>query len=77
MSSLVASCCIVLDQPVAWRGRRTVTLDGGGAVPDLVDQLERGLEEVHVQTQRPVQVRHGLTGNLPRIAVMADEPPYH
>ena len=46
--------CMMLDQPVSGRGQRTVTLDGGASFPGLVDQLERGLEEVHVQTQRPV-----------------------
>ena len=30
----------MLDQPVAGRGRRTVTLDGGASIPGLVDQLE-------------------------------------
>lgn len=55
---------VVLDQPVAGRGRRTVTLDSGDSVPSLVDQLEGRLEEVHVQEQRPLELRHGLTGDL-------------
>ena len=51
-------------------------LDGSGAVSGLVDQLERGLEEVHVQTQRFVKVRHGLSRDLSRVTVVTDETPY-
>ena len=67
----------MLDQPVAGRGGLTVMLDGGGAGPNLVDQLERGLEEVNVPTQRFVKVRHGLSGDLLRATVMTDEAKYH
>ena len=57
-------------------GRTNCRLSGG-AVPGLVDQFERRLEEIHVQTQRPVQVRHGLPGNMTRVTIMTDETPYH
>ncbi len=69
--------CIMLDQPVAGRGGLTVALDGDAPVPRLVDQLELGLEKVHVQPQRSVKVRHGLPGDLSRVTIMTDETAYH
>ncbi len=45
--------CIVLYRAVAGRGGLTVMLDGGGAVPGLVDQLERGLEEFTYSRNAP------------------------
>jgi len=73
----VIAGCIMLDQSVTGRGRRAVTLEGAASVPGLVGQLERGLEEVHVQEQRPVEMRHGLTGDLTGVTVMADEAAHH
>ena len=67
----------MLDQPVTGRGRWTVPFDGGASIPGLVDQLECGLEEVHVQAQLYGALRHGLTGHLTRVAVMADEAAQH
>ena len=68
---------VVLHQPVAGRGWRAVPLDDPGAVPSFLHQLERRLEVVHVLSHRPVQVGHGLSGNLARIAVMTDVVAHH
>ena len=68
--------CIMLDQPIAERGRWTVTLDVDASVPGLVGQLERGLEDVHVKAQHPLELRRGLPCDLTRATVTADEAPH-
>ena len=63
----------VLQQPITGRGWLIVALRDPGTVPRLLDQLERGLEVVHVQADCPIQMSQGLTGNLACVAVMPDE----
>ena len=44
------------EQPLAGRGRRMVTLADTGTITPLRRQLERGLEEVHEQSRRRVEL---------------------
>ncbi len=61
-------------QTLVRRGRRMIPLRDLGAVARLFRQLERGLEEIHEQTQRPIQVSQGGRGFEPLIN--AGSPPY-
>ena len=64
----------MLHEPVTGRGGRAVALDDPGPVPDLLQKLERGLEVVHVQPYRLVQVDHRLSRDPARVPVIAGEP---
>ena len=59
----------VRQQPLAGRGRRVVALAHPGAVALLLRQLERGLEEVHEQPHRRIELRqHRARPRGPRAA---------
>ena len=65
------------EQPLARRLRRVVAACAArAAVAPLLAQLHRGLEEVHVQPHRPVQLGQLPVGPLALEAVVADELPH-
>ena len=68
---------VVLHQPVAGRCRRAVVLDRFGPVAHLLQQLEGGLEVIHIRTDGFVGVDHGLSGDASRVAVVASEASYN
>lgn len=68
---------LVRQQPLARCRRRQIALRDPRAVACLLGQLERRLEEVHVQPHGAVQLGKRLPGDRPRVAVVAHEPTHH
>ena len=53
---------LVFQQPVTGSGRWAVSFDGGRSLPVLLQQLEGGLEVVHVESQGLVEFDRHLAG---------------
>ena len=56
--------------------RRVVALADEGALPSLLGELERRLEEVHEQPHRPVEPRQGFGRGEPLEPPVAHHPPH-
>lgn len=54
-----------------------ITLAHAGAVPLLCGQLEGGLEEVHEQPHRRIELRQGCGGFKPLQPAIADDAAHH
>src|SRR3546814_5322984 len=48
-------CSRIIQEALARRRRRVMPLDDPGAIAPLFRQLERGLEEVHIQAQSRIK----------------------
>lgn len=63
----------IRQQSLAGRRRAMITLVHAGAVPLLCGQLEGGLEEVHEQPNRRIELRQGCGGFKPSSPAIADD----
>src|SRR3990172_3106815 len=64
----------VSEQPITWRCRLVIPLGHFTPISCLVEQLERGLEVVHVQAHPSIEVSQGLTGDAPAVTFVSDKP---
>ena len=60
-------------QTVAGCGKCAISLLHSPAVTSPLQQLERWLKVIHVQTHRTVEVRHSLTGHRSGVTFVSDE----